>query len=255
MVPEKTLLVVEDLWLGFPEKGRVDTCILRGVDFGIRYGEILGLMGASGCGKTMTALTILGLADRMGARVMKGRVRFPMADGVEVEKDILAIPEEERISLRGRKLAYISQNPLAALNPVVPVGKQLQQTIAFYRGFKGGISPSQRQWLAEESRQVLQFCGLAKEKGIEGKYPNQLSVGMCQRAAIGLAICGRPELLIADEPTASLDADSRDWVMENLCRLRDQLSMSMLLITHQEKLSRTAADRVLRMEEGRVEEV
>ncbi len=248
-------LKVENLCAGFPSALDSDHSILRGLDFSVGSGEIVGLMGPSGCGKTLTALTIMGLAGKIGAMITSGRVLFNRSNGREsTVTDLLKITEEDYISLRGRQVSMISQNPVSVLDPVVPVGKQLVRTVAYYRGWEGRRTKEQREALESEVENTLRLSGLSGVYKIREKYPSELSVGMCQRVAIGLGICGGPALLIADEPTASLDHESRDWVFETLFMLRRELSMSLLLITHDEKKCREVADRILIMEGGRVKE-
>ena len=248
-------LQVENLWVSFPSASEPDYNVLRGLDFSVNSGEIVGLMGPSGCGKTLTALTIMGLAGRIGAKVTWGSVFFNRSNGREsTVTDLLKIPEEDYLPLRGRSLSLISQNPVSVLDPVVPVGRQLAQTIAFYRGWEGRATKEQREELESEVETTLRLSGLSGVEKIRKRYPSELSVGMCQRVAIGLGICGGPALLIADEPTASLDYDSRDWVFDTLFTLCRELSMSLLLITHDEKKCREVADKILIMEEGKVKE-
>lgn len=248
-------LKVENLWAGFPSALEPDHKVLKGLDFSVYPGEIVGLMGHSGCGKTLTALTIMGLAERVGAKITWGRVLFNKRNGKESEvTDLLKIPEGDHLSLRGRQLSMISQNPVSVLNPVVPVGRQLEQTIAYYRGWKGRMGKEQREELESAVEKTLRLSDLWGVHKIREKYPSELSVGMCQRVAIGLGICGGPALLVADEPTASLDHDSRDWVFDTLFMLRRELSMSLLLITHDERKCREVADRILIMEGGKVRE-
>jgi peptide/nickel transport system ATP-binding protein len=255
MGSDELQLKVEDLRVGFPSLEEPDHSILRGMGFYIHSGEILGLMGPSGCGKTLTALTIMGLAGRIGAKVTSGRILFfCKGEGKRGVVDLMKICEEGFRSIRGRQLSMIWQNPVAVLDPVVTVGRQLTQTMAFYHGWERRMTRKQREQLESEAEEILKLCGLSGVHGIREKYPGQLSVGMCQRVAIGLGICGKPRLLIADEPTASLDHDSRDGIFDTLFKLRQELNMSILLITHDEKKCRESADRILRMEKGRVAE-
>ncbi len=248
-------LKVEDLWAGFPSASHEDHSILRGLDFAVYSGEVLGLLGPSGCGKTLTALTIMGLAGKIGAKITSGRIFFKRKNERDCTMiDLLKIREEEYLPLRGMQISLISQNPVSVLDPVVPVGRQLARTIAYYRGWKGRMTKAEKDELEMEMEKTLNLSGLSGVQGIREKYPCELSVGMCQRVAIGLGICGGPALLIADEPTASLDYDSRDWIYDTLLMLRQELSMSLLLITHDERKCREAANRILIMEEGKVKE-
>lgn len=248
-------LKVENLWVGFPSASEPDHRVLRALDFSVYSGETVGLMGPSGCGKTLTALTIMGLAGRIGAKITSGRILFNRSnDGESTVIDLLKTPEEDYLPLRGRQVSMISQNPVSVLDPVAPVGKQLARTLAYYHGWERRMTKGQREELESEIEKTLKLSGLSGVQKIREKYPCELSVGMCQRVAIGLGICGRPTLLIADEPTASLDHDSRDWVFDTLSALGQDLSMSLLLITHDEKKCKEVADRILIMEEGMVNE-
>lgn len=246
-------LKAEDLWVTFHPEDNREHSVLKGMNFTIYEGEILGLMGRSGCGKTVTAMTIMGLVERIGGRVTEGKILYKN-EKQKALKDLLTLKEPELIQIRGREIAMISQNPVAVLNPVVPVGKQLEQTIAYYHHCLDDGLENRKDYLQEESEEILGLSGLAREKGIRNKYPNQLSVGMCQRVAIGLGICGRPKLLIADEPTASLDYGSKDWVLEKLLQLRERLSMSILLITHDRQGCNYMADRIINMQDGSIGE-
>ena len=168
-------LKVENLWAGFPSLEEPDSSILRGMDFSIHFGEILGLMGPSGCGKTLTALTVMGLTKRVGAKVTSGRILFFCnGDAGRKEMDLMKISEKDFRKLRGKQISMIWQNPVGVLDPVVTVGRQLRQTIAFYHGWERRLTGGQRERLESEMEEILELCGLSGVHGIREKYPGQL---------------------------------------------------------------------------------
>ena len=187
---ENALLRINNLWVSYMSGASAESTALKGIHFQIDKGEIVGLMGRSGCGKTTTAMAIMGLTERNGGKIMAGKIRYLQnISGSEQYIDLLELNQKEMMEIRGKEIAMISQNPVSVLNPVIPIGKQLMGTLAYYNKSAD---------LEEELDRVLTLSGLGEDKNIIKKYPHQLSVGMCQRVAIGLGICGRPKLLLAD---------------------------------------------------------
>jgi ABC-type dipeptide/oligopeptide/nickel transport system ATPase component len=242
------LLHINDLWVHFTGNSREglseESNILKGISLAVRKGEILGLMGPSGCGKTLLAMTVMGMAQHMGASVKKGNIVYYMSNSKQI--DIAKLNRSDLMKIRGREIALIFQNPASVLNPVMPVGKQLQQTISFYNRLSG----TNRTDIKKEVHEVMTLCGLDKYPEVEKRYPHELSTGLCQRVAIALGICGRPKLLIADEPTASLDAEGKAWILRELHKINKTLAMSIVFISHDRQACETISDRILYMKHG-----
>ncbi|WP_327230297.1 dipeptide/oligopeptide/nickel ABC transporter permease/ATP-binding protein [Streptomyces murinus] len=231
-LPDRTgppVLAVEDLAIGFPGRHRgVD--IVAGVGFEVYPGEVLGLVGESGCGKSLTALTVMGLQPP-GARV-RGRIRFR-------QRDLLAEPARARRKLLGHEMAMVYQDALSSLNPAMTVRAQLGQLVR--RG--GRRSPAE----------LLGLVGLDPERTLRS-YPHELSGGQRQRVLIAMALSRDPSLIIADEPTTALDVTVQAQVMELLLRLRAELGFALVLVSHDLALVADVTDRVVVMYGGQIVE-
>ncbi|MGM9443886.1 dipeptide/oligopeptide/nickel ABC transporter permease/ATP-binding protein [Streptomyces murinus] len=231
-LPDRTgppVLAVEDLAIGFPGRHRgVD--IVAGVGFEVYPGEVLGLVGESGCGKSLTALTVMGLQPP-GARV-RGRIRFR-------QHDLLAEPARARRKLLGHEMAMVYQDALSSLNPAMTVRAQLGQLVR--RG--GRRSPAE----------LLGLVGLDPERTLRS-YPHELSGGQRQRVLIAMALSRDPSLIIADEPTTALDVTVQAQVMELLLRLRAELGFALVLVSHDLALVADVTDRVVVMYGGQIVE-
>ncbi|WP_416482310.1 dipeptide/oligopeptide/nickel ABC transporter permease/ATP-binding protein [Streptomyces sp. CL12] len=231
-LPDRTgppVLAVADLAIGFPGRHRgVD--IVAGVGFEVYPGEVLGLVGESGCGKSLTALTVMGLQPP-GARV-RGRIRFR-------QRDLLAEPARARRKLLGHEMAMVYQDALSSLNPAMTVRAQLGQLVR-----RGG-----RRGLAE----LLGLVGLDPERTLRS-YPHELSGGQRQRVLIAMALSRDPSLIIADEPTTALDVTVQAQVMELLLRLRAELGFALVLVSHDLALVADVTDRVVVMYGGQIVE-
>ncbi|AVS91184.1 microcin ABC transporter ATP-binding protein [Paracidovorax avenae] len=228
------LLRVEDLRVAFGGKA-----VVHGVGFDIGAGEKLALVGESGSGKTITALSLLRLAadaEVSGRALLQGRDRAPA-------QDLLALPEREMRGLRGGDIAMVFQEPMTALNPLMPVGRQIAEVLQL----KQGLSRAQS---AAQAVELLAATGVPEPARRAGAYPHQLSGGQRQRAMIAMALASRPRLLLADEPTTALDVTLRGQILELLSDLQRQTGMAVLLITHDLHLVRRFADRVAVMERG-----
>ena len=210
-----------------------------GVSFVIHRGETFALLGESGCGKSMTALSLMRLLPE-GGRITAGAVEL---DG----QDLLALPEVEMRRIRGGRIAMIFQEPMSSLNPVLTVGRQIGETLIQHRGLKGA---------ALESRimELLDAVGIPDPRRRMKEYPHQLSGGMKQRVMIAIALAGEPDLLIADEPTTALDVTIQAQVMELLARLQKETGMAMLLITHDLGVVADSVDRLAVMYAGQIVE-
>ncbi len=233
------LLEVRDLVVSF----HTDAGVIRAVDgvsFEVPRGKTVGLVGESGCGKSVTSLSIMGLLPVPPGRIERGSIRF---DGQE----LVGLPERELRSLRGRKIGMIFQEPMTALNPVFTVGMQVMEAVRAHAKLSRG---------AARARAVDLFTRVgipAPEERIEA-YPHQLSGGMRQRVMIAIALASAPELLIADEPTTALDVTIQAQILDLLASLQRDLGMSMLLITHDLGVVAEQAHEVVVMYAGKVVE-
>ncbi len=232
------LLEVEDLRVRFdaPE-GEVRA--VDGVSFRIREGETLGLVGESGCGKSVTALSLLRLVAPPG-RIDGGRIAYR-------GRDLLTVSEPQIRKVRGKEIALIFQEPVAALNPVYTVGSQIAEAIRVHHRM------SRKEALPEAAR-LLRLVQIPDPERRIHEYPHQLSGGMCQRVMIAMALSCKPSLIIADEPTTALDVTIQAEILDLLRRLREQFSLSVLLISHNLGVIAESADRVAVMYAGRIVE-
>jgi len=213
---------------------------LDGVDFEIRRGETFAIVGESGCGKSMTALSLARLLPETG-RVVDGSVMLE-------QTDLLALPEAAMRNVRGERIAMIFQEPATSLNPVLTVGMQIGEVLARHTGLRG---PAVRRRAGE----LLDAVGIAESARRLDEYPFQLSGGMKQRVMIALALAGEPDLLIADEPTTALDVTIQAQVLELLRDLQSRTGMAILLITHDLGIVAEMAHRVAVMYAGQIVEV
>jgi len=232
------LLEVRELETVFALNGRHVHAVDH-VSFAIEAGRVLGLVGESGCGKSMTALSLMRLVPSPG-RVAGGRV---LLDG----RDLLALPEREMRSVRGAGLAMIFQEPMTALNPVFTVGSQIAEALRLHR--RMGRSEA---W--ERATALLDEVGIPEPSRRAHDYPHQLSGGMRQRVMIAIAISCEPRVLIADEPTTALDVTIQAEILELLRALRERHGMALLLITHDLGVVAEQADEVAIMYAGRIVE-
>lgn len=232
-----SLLSVENLIVEITGDGGC-VSVLDRVNFDVRPGEILGVVGESGCGKSVMGLSLMGLLPR-GGRVVQGTAVY---DG----KDLYAMNEEQLDGVRGREIAMIFQDAPAGLDPVYTVGDQLMESIAAHES----MSRAQRRARAKE---LLETVGLP-DATIMKKYPHTLSGGQRQRVMIAMALSCRPRLLIADEPTTALDVTIQAQIMTLLRKLQKEQGMSILLITHDIGLVAQMTDRIMVMYAGQVVE-
>ncbi len=232
------LLEVRDLQVAFPgRQGPVR--VVDGISFHINAGETLGLVGQSGCGKTVTALSLLGLVPPLG-RITGGRVLLR-------GEDLLSKTEKAMRRVRGREIAMIFQDPINALNPLLTIGSQVAEVLRLHQGLG-------RREAAGEAVAALRRVGMAAPEKAAAAYPHQLSGGMAQRAVIAMAVACRPSLLVADEPTSSLDVAVQAQILELLRDLRGEFGMAVLLITHDLGVIAGTCDRVVVMYAGQAVE-
>ena len=233
-----TVLEVRDLHTHFFLRRGVVKAV-DGVSFSLRRGEVLGLVGESGCGKSLTALSIMRLLPRSGARTIKGEI---VLDG----RDILGCSPTEMRDIRGRKLSMILQDPQTSLNPVFSIGNQLREALA--RRLRNVAD------ILRESVASLRRVDIAAPEQRIGQFPHQMSGGMKQRVVGAIAISGEPEVLIADEPTTALDVTIQLQYLKLLKRLQQQTGMAILFITHDFGVVARMCDRVAVMYAGRIVE-
>jgi oligopeptide/dipeptide ABC transporter ATP-binding protein len=236
---EEPLLDVRDLKTHFftPE-GVVKA--LDGVCFAIPHGKTLGVLGESGCGKSVTALSIMRLIPDPPGRILSGAVRF---EG----QDLLAIAESDMRPIRGNRIAMIFQEPMTSLNPVFTIGDQIGEAYTNHQGLSGKEA-------MERALHMLRLVGIpAPEKRVH-EYPHQLSGGMRQRAMIAMAMACRPRLLIADEPTTALDVTIQAQILDLMLELQAELGMAIMMITHDLGVIAEVSDSVVVMYAGEVVE-
>jgi oligopeptide/dipeptide ABC transporter ATP-binding protein len=211
-----------------------------GVDLSIGRGRTLGVVGESGCGKSVTALSIMRLLDIPPAEIASGEIRF---DG----RDLLALPEDEMRRLRGNEIAMIFQEPMTSLNPVFRVGDQIAEAVRLH--FE--VSKAEAQDRAVEN---LRRVGMAHPERRAKQYPHELSGGMRQRVMIAMALSCQPKLLIADEPTTALDVTIQAQILELIREIQAQTGAALMLITHDLGVVAEMVDEVVVMYAGRVVE-
>ncbi|UGS25234.1 ABC transporter ATP-binding protein [Microbacterium resistens] len=233
------LLEIDGLYAGIPRRGEVQS-ILRDVALSIRPGEMVGVVGESGSGKSMTALSILGLLPP-SVRITAGTVSF----GGE---DLASAPDRVLRRVRGRRIGMVFQDPMTTLDPVVRVGRQIEEAYRIHH------PRARRSEARTRAAEVLDLVGVPDVRRRMDQYPHQWSGGMRQRAVIAMALVNDPELLIADEPTTALDATIQAQVLEVLARARSELGVAIMLITHDLGVIAQYADRVLVMYAGQMME-
>src|SRR3989304_813882 len=234
------LLSVRDLIVSFrTERGTVRA--LFGVSFSLAPGETLGLVGESGCGKTVTALSLLKLLPSPPAAIEGGRVFFR-------GRDLLPLPEDRMCEVRGKEISMIFQEPMTSLNPVLPIGDQVAEVFTAHRACG-------RTEAAARAVDGVRRVKMPDAERRAREYPHQLSGGMRQRAMIAMALALEPALLIADEPTTALDVTIQAQILSLLQEMREQQGMAILLITHDLGVVSEFADRVAIMYLGRIVEI
>lgn len=236
----ETILRVRDLHTHFFLRRGVLKAV-DGVSFSLRRGEVLGLVGESGCGKSLTALSVMRLLPKGSARTVQGEI---VLDG----EDILAKSPAEMRAIRGSKISMVLQDPQTSLNPVFSIGNQLREAIV--RRLKGGSKAE----IERESIEALRHVEIAAPEQRIGQFPHQMSGGMKQRVVGAIAISGKPEVLIADEPTTALDVTIQLQYLKLLKRLQQETGMAILFITHDFGVVARMCDRVAVMYAGRIVE-
>ncbi len=214
----KPILDIQDLTVRFrSEDGGWLTAVDR-LHLSLEEGETFGLVGESGCGKSVTALSILRLLPKGSGDITDGRILY---DGI----DMASLSESDMRRIRGREIAMIFQEPMTSLNPVLSVGFQLMEALKRHRGMSGAAART-------EAAELLRLVGIPEPRARLSDYPHQMSGGMRQRVMIAMALSCRPRIMIADEPTTALDVTIQAQILELIRRLQEQFGMSVLLITH-----------------------
>ena len=235
---EDILLSISDLAIEFPTVHGTARAV-DGVSFAIRPGTTVGLVGESGSGKSLTALSVLRLIQPPG-RIASGRIDYRGSD-------LLGMSEPALRKIRGNHIAMIFQEPMTSLNPVLTVGEQVAEALRLHKGQSHGAAKA-------ATLEVFQLVGIPSPEERYTSYPHQLSGGMRQRVMIAMALSCRPELLIADEPTTALDVTIQAQILALLSRLGRELSMAVLLITHDLGVVAEICDEVLVMYGGHIVE-
>jgi len=233
------ILQIRDLRTYFHIKEGVVRAV-DGVSSCLNPGEILGLVGESGCGKSVSALSILQLVDRPPAEIHSGEILF---EG----KNLLDLTEKEMGKVRGRSISMIFQEPMTSLNPVLSIGHQISEVLTFHQG----LSPKEAR---ERAVDLLKLVGIPSPKRRIEEYPHLLSGGMRQRVMIAMAIACDPKVLIADEPTTALDVTIQAQILDLMMNLQKELGTAILLITHDLGIIAETAKRVTVMYAGRIVE-
>src|SRR5512145_1259879 len=209
---------------------------VNGVSFGLNESETLGVVGESGCGKSVTMLSVLGLIPNPPGKIVAGKAFFSA-------QDLLKMSNEEIRHVRGAQIAMIFQDPMTSLNPVLTIGKQLEEPLMLHIGMT-------KKQAGERAAELLSMVGIPNAKDRLNDYPHQYSGGMRQRVMIAMALSCSPQILIADEPTTALDVTIQAQIMELVKRLREELGMAIIWITHDLGVVAGLAQRVLVMYGG-----
>jgi peptide/nickel transport system ATP-binding protein len=234
----KALLEVRNLRTAFQTPMGIIPAV-NGVSFSLKAGETLGLVGESGCGKTVTALSVLRLLPEH-LSLQSGEILF-------TGTDLMTLKKPEMRAIRGNRIAMIFQEPMTALNPVLTIGDQISEALRLHRGLSKAAA-----W--QEAAQGLARVGIADPEQRLAQYPHQLSGGLRQRALIAMALACEPELVIADEPTTALDVTIQAQILALIAELQAQLNMALLLISHNLGVVAQITDRVVVMYAGLIME-
>jgi peptide/nickel transport system ATP-binding protein len=234
-----SLLQVRDLQTHFLTADGIVRAV-DGVSFDLNAGEMLGIVGESGCGKSVTALSILRLIAPETGRIVGGSIRF---EGQE----LTALSNKEMRKLRGHRIAMIFQEPMTSLNPVLTIGTQISESVVRHLGLS---------WHAgrDRAREMLDLVRIADADRCLDQYPHELSGGMRQRVMIAIALCCNPQVLIADEPTTALDVTIQAQILDLILELKDRLGTATIMITHDLGVIAETCERAIVMYAGRVAE-
>ena len=227
-----------------------DTGVVKSVDgvtFDVPIGKTVGVVGESGCGKSVTSLSLMQLIQRPQGQIVEGEIRLNMGDGKAY--DIVKTPQQQMQHLRGNYVSMIFQEPMTSLNPVFRIGDQVDEVIALHDG--EGKSKAE---IKVRTIELLEMVGIANSQGVYRMFPHELSGGMRQRIMIAMALACNPRIIIADEPTTALDVTIQAQILDLLRNLKDRINSSIMLITHDLGVIAEMADYVVVMYAGRVVE-
>ena len=228
----------------FTDAGTVKA--VDGVSFDVPIGKTVGVVGESGCGKSVTSLSLMQLLQRPQGQVVEGAIRLNLGDKAY---DVTKMPNEKMQHLRGNFMSMIFQEPMTSLNPVFRIGDQVDEVIELHHG-----EGKTKEQIKERTIELLEMVGIANSEGVYRMYPHELSGGMRQRVMIAMALACSPRLIIADEPTTALDVTIQAQVLDLLRNLKDKINSSIMFITHDLGVIAEMADYVVVMYAGRVVE-
>ncbi|MCI7805781.1 MAG: ABC transporter ATP-binding protein [Bullifex sp.] len=243
---ESNILEIEDLHTFFyTDIGTVRA--VDGVTFSIPKGKTVGVVGESGCGKSVTSLSVMRLLQEPQGQIASGEIRFRTNDGRVI--NIAKAPVKEMEKIRGDMISMIFQEPMTTLNPVFTIGSQIQEVLKLHR------KDLDRKGLMEKTFELIQLVGISNPERIYRMYPHELSGGMRQRIVIAMALACDPSLIIADEPTTALDVTIQAQILDLMRNLKDRIDASIMLITHDLGVVAEMADIVVVMYAGRIIEM
>ena len=228
----------------FTDAGTVKA--VDGVSFDVPTGKTVGVVGESGCGKSVTSLSLMQLLQRPQGQIVEGEIRLNMG---EKAYNVVKVPNEQMQNLRGNFISMIFQEPMTSLNPVFRIGDQVDEVIALHD--REGLS---KEAVRQRTIQLLEMVGIANSQGVARMFPHELSGGMRQRVMIAMALACSPRIIIADEPTTALDVTIQAQILDLLRNLKDKINSSIMLITHDLGVIAEMADYVVVMYAGRVVE-
>jgi oligopeptide transport system ATP-binding protein len=233
------LLEVKNLKVSF-DTHDYEVQAVRGISFHLDKGEAIAIVGESGCGKSVTAQSIMGLIDMPPGRIKEGRILF---NG----QDLLRLTEKQMQSIRGSKISMVFQEPMTSLNPTMKVGKQISEGLVKYQHLN-------KRAAKERAIEMLRIAGIQNPEDGFNQYPHQLSGGMCQRVMIAIALSCNPKILIADEPTTALDLINKKHILDLLKDIQKNFGTSIILITHDLEIVANTAQKVFVMYAGLIVE-
>lgn len=228
----------------FTDAGTVKS--VDGVTFEVPIGKTVGVVGESGCGKSVTSLSLMQLVQRPQGQIVEGEIRLNLGDKAY---DVAKTPIEKMQSLRGNYVSMIFQEPMTSLNPVFRIGDQVDEVIALHDG-----EGKSKEDIKARTIELLEMVGIANSQGVYSMFPHELSGGMRQRVMIAMALACNPKVIIADEPTTALDVTIQAQILDLLRQLKDKINSSIMLITHDLGVIAEMADYVVVMYAGRVVE-
>ena len=226
-----------------------DTGVVKSVDgvsFDVPIGKTVGIVGESGCGKSVTSLSLMQLIQRPQGQIVDGAIRLNLGDKAY---DVTKMPQEKMQDIRGNMVSMIFQEPMTSLNPVFRIGRQIDEVIELHDG-----EGKTKEEIKERTIELLKMVGIANSEGVYKMFPHELSGGMRQRVMIAIALACNPKIIIADEPTTALDVTIQAQILDLLRQLKDKINSSIMLITHDLGVIAEMADYIVVMYAGKVVE-